>query len=55
MTNWEMFLNTLPIIGQCLIGIFASIAFIILVIYALNYCVNKLEEKKNASSGEENQ
>ncbi len=55
MTNWELFLQTLPIIGQCLIGIFASIAFIILVIYALNYVVNKFEEKKNASGEEENQ
>ena len=41
--NFQYFLNTLPIIGVSLIGIFGVTAFIILVVYLLNKFANWLD------------
>ena len=40
MLNWEGFLQTLPIIGSCLVGIFGTIAVMIAIVYLLNKVSN---------------
>ena len=45
--NISVFLETLPIIGISLVGIFGVTAFIILVVHLLNRGANWLEERKN--------
>ena len=45
--NFSAFVDTLPIIGQCLLGVFGAIGFIILVIYLLNKGADLLDEKMN--------
>ncbi len=45
----DLFLDVLPIIGQCLLGVFGSIAFIILVIFLLNKGADALSDRKNKS------
>ncbi len=47
--NFDAFVETLPIIGQCLLGVFGSIAFIILVIFLLNKGADALYNRKNKS------
>lgn len=47
LSNISVFLETLPIIGICLVGIFGVTAFIILIVYLLNKGANWLEERKN--------
>ncbi len=44
--NFDLFLKTLPIIGECLLGIFGGIGFIIGVTYLLNYLANRFADKK---------
>ncbi len=44
--NFSAFVDTLPIIGQCLLGVFGSIGFIILVIYFLNKGADFIENRK---------
>ena len=46
-SNIKVFLETLPIIGICLLGIFGVTAFIIGVVYLLNKFSGWLEERKN--------
>jgi len=53
MTNWEAFLQTLPIIGNCLIGIFGTIGVMIVIVYLLNKVSNAMAERKNKSEGQE--
>ena len=40
MTNVEVFLQTLPIIGTSLVGIFGVTLFMILIVYLLNLISN---------------
>lgn len=47
LSNIGVFLETLPIIGISLAGIFGVTAFIILVVHLLNKGANWLEERKN--------
>ena len=51
-SNIKVFLETLPIIGTCLLGIFGVTAFIIGVVYLLNKGANKLEERKNNNNSD---
>jgi hypothetical protein len=44
-SNISVFLETLPIIGICLLGIFGVTAFIILVVKLLNKGANWIEER----------
>ena len=53
MTNWEAFLQTLPIIGSCLVGIFGTIAVMIAIVYLLNKVSNSLSNRKSNSEGQE--
>ena len=46
LSNISVFLETLPIIGICLLGIFGVTGFIILVVHLLNKMANKIEERK---------
>ena len=50
--NISVFLETLPIIGISLVGIFGVTAFIILVVHLLNRGANWLEERKNNKDAE---
>ncbi len=54
MSNWEVFLETLPIIGTCLVGIFSVIGAIILIVFLLNKGANYLESRKNNTDGSDN-
>ena len=49
--NWELFLQTLPIIGSCLVGIFVTIAVMIAIVYLLNKATAAIE---NRGSSDEN-
>ena len=51
--NFGAFVDTLPIIGQCLLGVFGAIAFIILVIYLLNKGADVLDERINSNKESE--
>ena len=46
-SNVDVFVDTLPIIGISLVGIFGVTAFIILVVHLLNKGANWLENRKN--------
>ena len=46
LSNFSVFLDTLPIIGICLLGIFAVTAVIILVVKILNKFSTWIESKK---------
>lgn len=52
MTNWEVFLQTLPIIGTSLVGIFGTIGAMILIVYLLNKGGNYIEGIKENKSGD---
>ena len=52
LSNISVFLETLPIIGISLVGIFGVTAFIILVVYLLNAFANRLEERKNGDDAQ---
>lgn len=54
MTNWEVFLETLPIIGTSLVGIFGVTAVIILIVILLNKGANYLEDMKDKKDNSEN-
>lgn len=43
--NWEAFVQTLPIIGSCLVGIFGTIAVMIGIVYLLNKTTSALENR----------
>ena len=47
LSNIGVFLETLPIIGISLVGIFGVTGFIILVVHLLNKGASWLEERKN--------
>ena len=47
MTNLETFLQTLPIIGTSLAGIFGVTALIIFIVYLLNKMANSIERARN--------
>ncbi len=49
MENFKAFLETLPIIGISLAGIFGVTAFIILVVHLLNKFAAWLENRNNKS------
>lgn len=44
--SWGVFLDTLPIIGICLVGIFAATGVIILTVKLLNMFSTWLESRK---------
>lgn len=46
-SNIQVFLETLPIIGISIAGIFGVTAFIILVVHLLNKGANWFEQRKN--------
>lgn len=48
--NIKVFLDTLPIIGISLVGIFGVTAFIILVVKLLNKFAGWLEERKSGNN-----
>ena len=52
LSNFSVFLETLPIIGISLVGIFGVTAFIILMVYLLNKGANWFEERKNNKDAE---
>ena len=52
LSNISVFLETLPIIGTSLVGIFGVTAFIILVVYVLNWGADWLEKRKNSEDVE---
>ena len=43
--NWELFLQTLPIIGSCLVGIFGTIGVMIAIVFLLNKATAVLENR----------
>ena len=43
--NWELFLQTLPIIGSCLVGIFGTIGGMIAIVYLLNKATAAIESR----------
>ncbi len=46
MMNFEGFLETLPIIGTSLVGIFGVIGAMILIVFFLNKCANYFEDSR---------
>ena len=47
MSSWEAFVQTLPIIGSCLVGIFGTIGVMIVIVYLLNKVSNSLASRKS--------
>jgi len=54
MTNWEVFLSTLPIIGTSLVGIFGVTLTIILIVILLNKGANALDDARSKSDNSKN-
>ncbi len=52
LSNFETFMEALPIIGICILGIFGVTAFIILTVRLLNKFSIWLEERKNNNGAE---
>ena len=52
LSSVSVFLETLPIIGISLVGIFGVTAFIILVVHLLNKGADWLEKRKNGKDAQ---